>query len=105
MGTLIGTSILKGEDGYVVGKNATEYALQKLKGAQPRLSIVFCSSMYNYSDVVKAVREVTNNAPLIGCSTAGEFTEERTDQKSIAVALITSDNYKFYTAAGTGYCV
>lgn len=102
MGTKFVTGLAKGSSGYDVGKEAAKKALQKLGGDKVNLSIVFSSSKYNYQEVIKGVREITDHAPLIGCSSAGEFTEEELQKESIACALISSDTHKFFTGIGTG---
>ncbi len=53
-------------------------------------------------EIIRAVREVNQKTPLIGCSTAGEFTEEGLDRKSVSVAMISTDNYKFFTSIASG---
>jgi FIST N domain. len=75
MTTEFGTGIAKGENSFEVGKLAAQQAISKIK-REVNLSIVFSSSKYNYNEVVKGVRAITD-APLIGCSTAGEFTEKK----------------------------
>ncbi len=101
MNTKFTTGIAKGENSFEVGKTAAKQALSKMN-EKINLSIVFSSSKYNYKEVIKGVREVTNNAPLIGCSTSGEFTEERTEKNSVAVALISSDSCKFFLGINSG---
>jgi methyl-accepting chemotaxis protein len=102
MGTKFVTGLAKGNSGYDVGKEAATKAFQKLGGDKVHLSIVFSSPKYNYQDVLKGVREITDNAPLIGCSSAGEFTEEGVQKESVVCALISSDNHKFFTGIGSG---
>ena len=85
-----------GEDSFLVGKDVAGKALEKMKGEKIHLSIVFCSSEYNYVEVIKGIKEITQNAPLIGCSSAGEFTEERVGKKSVCCALISSNDHKFF---------
>jgi methyl-accepting chemotaxis protein len=46
---------------------------------------------------VSTVRELTGGAPLIGCSTAGEFTESDVALGSVAVSFIRSDDIRFFT--------
>lgn len=70
--------------------------MDKAGAKDASLSVVFVSTAYDYQAVVKGVREVTNNAPLIGCSTAGEFTEERVEKESVACAVISTDTHKFF---------
>ncbi len=89
-----------GEDSFLVGKDVAGKALEKMKGEKIHLSIVFCSSEYNYVEVIKGIKEITQNAPLIGCSSAGEFTEERVGKKSVCCALISSNDHKFFLGCG-----
>jgi methyl-accepting chemotaxis protein len=100
MTTEFGTGIAKGENSFEVGKLAAQQAISKIK-RKANLSIVFSSSKYNYNEVVKGVRAITD-APLIGCSTAGEFTEEKVEKESIAVGLISTDSCRFFLGMAEG---
>lgn len=102
MGTRFATGIAREQDSYRAGRKAAQKASGKLGRAAVDLCIVFSSSRYEYEAVLKGVNEVTGNAPLIGCSTAGEFTEEAVEKGSVACALISSDNHKFFTGIGKG---
>ena len=66
------------------------------------LSIIYSSKEYNYREVVDTIRAGTNNAPLIGASSAGEFNEESVETGSIAVGLLSSDDIKIYNAWASG---
>jgi methyl-accepting chemotaxis protein len=102
METKFVTGIAKGKDGFEVGKEAASQALAKL-GEKPDFAIVFSSSEYDYKKVIEGIRGVIGKeAKLIGCSSAGEFTEESVHKGSVALALIASDNYKFFTGLGRG---
>ena len=102
MATKLATGISKGEDSEKVAKEAVSQAKAKLDGGKVDLAMVYCSSKYDYQKVVNAVRASTNKAPLIGCSTAGEFTGDKVESGSIAVGLISSDEIKFFTAMAEG---
>ena len=102
MTTKFGTSLVKGKDSLKVGQEAAEKAMKKAGTKKIDLSVVFASSKYDYKEVVKGVRSVTNNAPLIGCSSSGEFTEEKTDKESVVCAVISSDTHKFFSGIGKG---
>ncbi|MFH1289022.1 MAG: FIST N-terminal domain-containing protein [bacterium] len=102
MATKFGTGFASGEDSFKVGQEAAKKAMVKINDEKVDLSLVFASSKYNYEAVVKAVREVTGKAPLIGCSSAGEFSEENVGEGSVVCAVIKSDTHKFYTGAGKG---
>jgi methyl-accepting chemotaxis protein len=86
----------------VAAKEAVQQAKEKLGADRVDLSIVYSSSEYDHREVVDIVREATNNAPLIGASTAGEFTEERVERGSVAVGLLSSDDIKISTALAEG---
>ncbi len=98
------TGIGYGSDEYTVAVSATSSAMSKLESENinliPKLVIVFTSVKYNAELVQKGIRSIAGSeAKIIGCSTAGEITEEGTaKQQSIAVMLIASDNVQFTTA-------
>lgn len=103
MQTKFATGIAKGKDGSEVGKKVATQALEKLEGKKVDFGIVFSSSDYEYKKVIEGIRQVIGReAKLIGCSSAGEFTEESAQKGSVALALISSDNYKFFTGLGKG---
>ncbi len=100
MSTKFVTGVSFGKNSFLVGKDVASKALEKMKGEKVHLSIVFCSSDYDYAEVIKGIKEVTQDAPLIGCSSAGEFTEEWIGNKSVCCALISSDTHKFFLGFG-----
>lgn len=103
MATKFVTSIVKGKDSLEVGREVATKALEKLEGKKPDFALVFSSSEYDYKKVIEGIREVIGKeAKLIGCSSAGEFTEEAIYKGSVALALISSDTHKFFTGLGKG---
>lgn len=102
MTTKFATATATGDNSFTAGQTAAREALSKISGSKPDLCIVFSSSKYDYQEVVKGVRSATGNAPLIGCSTAGEFTETFVGNNSVACAVISSDTHRFLTGMGTG---
>ena len=92
----------KGDRSIEVGKQAAEAALAGLEGATPSLAVVFCSSTYDYKEVLEGIRQVTKETPLVGCSSAGAFTERGVADKSVVVGLISSDIYRVFTGLGKG---
>jgi methyl-accepting chemotaxis protein len=94
------TGISKG--GAVAAKEAVLQAKEKLGRDRVDLAIVYSSSVYDHREVVDAVREATNDAPLIGASSAGEFTEEKVEKGSVAVGLLSSDDIKVFSAIADG---
>lgn len=102
MGTKLGTGLSKGKSGAAAAKEAVMQAKGGLGGGRVGLSILYSSSEYDHRAVVDVIREATNNAPLIGASTAGEFTEEKVERGSVAVGLLSSDDIKIFTALAEG---
>ena len=98
MTTRLATGLSKGKDSAAVATKAVLQAKEKLGECRVDLSIVYSSNLYDHSVVIDAVRKATNNAPLIGASTTGEFTEERVEKGSIAVGLLFSNDIKIFTA-------
>lgn len=80
MTTKLATGLSKGTNSAAVAIEALLQAKEKLGECRVDLSMVYSSSLYDHGVVVDAVRKATNNAPLIGASTAGEFTEERVEK-------------------------
>lgn len=100
MTTQFGTGFASGE-GAKAGATAAESALATIDG-DADFVLVFCSSAYEYSEVIDSIRGVTGDVPLIGASTAGEFTEDQAGEGGIALAAIASDEMAFYTGIGHG---
>ena len=99
MSTTFGTGLNKDNDGTAAATEAVRQATEKLGGgSRVDLAIVHASSKYDYQAVIDSVRAATGNAPLIGSSSSGEFTEGRVAAGSVAVGLIASDDIKFATA-------
>jgi methyl-accepting chemotaxis protein len=102
MTTTVATGIAKQKESSEAAKQAVEAALRKLDGKKPDLAMVYCGTAYDYETVVSTVRSLTENAPLIGCSTGGEFTEEEVGSGNVAVGLVASDSMVFHTAMAVG---
>ena len=94
------TGISKG--GAVAAKEAVLQAKEKLGRDRVDLAIVYSSSVYDHREVVDVVREATDNAPLIGSSSAGEFTEDKVERGCVAVGLLSSDDIKVFSAIAEG---
>ncbi|OEU61223.1 MAG: hypothetical protein BA867_10380 [Desulfobacterales bacterium S5133MH16] len=102
MGTKFTTGFSKANGSAEAAKEAVLTAKEKLEGGQVDLSMVYVSTEYDYTKVVDTVRKATNNAHLIGASSAGEFTEERVESGSVIVGLLSSDDIKVFTALAEG---
>jgi hypothetical protein len=99
--TAFGTGVSTAEDSFQAGKEAAQKASEKMKVA-PKFGITFVSSKYNYPDVLRGIKSVVPDAQLIGCSSAGEFTEDAVGTDSVVCAFITSSSHQFTTGLGKG---
>lgn len=103
METQVTTASKTGNDSFDVAQNAAQTAFDELDTDRVDFCQVFVSSKYEYQDTLNGIRSVIGDTPeLIGCSSSGEFTEDGVVDHSVTIALVTSDNLKFYTDLGTG---
>jgi hypothetical protein len=101
MPTLFTTGNSHAEDSFAAGAEAANNAMAKRNNQKAQLSIVFAGKNYNLDQAIEGFKSVTGNIPLIGCTSAGEFTEDAITNNSIVCALISSDNHQFFTGIGT----
>lgn len=103
LSTQFGTSIETGDDGATVGREAATAAFAEMDADRVDFCQVFASPRYDFEAVLSGVREVTGlDAVLVGCSSAGEFTDEGFSEGSVAVSLVASDNLNFFSGIGRG---
>ncbi len=95
-----GVGLSNNKDSYRAGYEAAKTAMQKIGDTKPDFLFVFSSVSMEQNNLMKGVREATDNAPLIGCSDAGEITSEGSFQKSVAVMAIKADQISFFTGLG-----
>jgi len=99
MATKLVTSLGKGRN---AAKDAVQHAREKLGDVPVTLSFVYSSPVYEPREVVDTVRAETDNAHLIGASSAGEFTEREVERESVVVGLLASDDIEVFTAIAEG---
>lgn len=100
MSILAGVGSSKNKDSYTAGYEACTVALEKLNGEKPDLTIAFASVSFDQAELVRGIREASGNAPLVGCTDAGEITNEGPAEKSVGVMAIKSDQVVFTTGIG-----
>ena len=104
MAAQFASGIADGEtgDGYGVGVEAGRDAASDLNGAAADFCQVFCTADFDYNDVLAGVRSVIGDEPaLIGCAGTGPFTDVRSVEAGVALALISSETMTFQTGLGT----
>lgn len=101
MATLAGVGMNRElADSYRAGYEAGKIAVKKMGGETPDFTFTFSSAAFDQNEVVRGVRDGTENAPGIGCSTAGEITNEGPGIKSVAVMAVKSDTVHFVSGLG-----
>jgi methyl-accepting chemotaxis protein len=101
MSTLFSTGLSAGSDGAEAAEGALDGALAGLDG-RPALALVYSSSEFDYDLVLEKVAEVLGDVPVVGCSTAGQFTESDVGTEAVSVALMQSESIRFSTAMAGG---
>ena len=96
-----GVSISKNQDTYLASREASKEALDKAGGAA-NLIIVFSSVAHNQEEVIKGIRAVSRDIPLVGCSDAGEITTQGPDSGKIAVMALNTDKIQYSLGVGRG---
>ena len=88
------------KDAYEAGFEACKQALEKSGEDKADLLVVFSSVSLDPEQIIRGVREAGNNAPIIGCTDAGNITNQGPSKNSVGVMAISSDQLKFYTGLG-----
>ncbi len=101
MSTLFSTGLSGGESGAAAAAGALDSAMEGLQG-RPDLALVYSSSEFDYGEVLNAVSERLGDVPVVGCSTAGQFTACEVGRETVSVALLESDEMRFSTALAGG---
>jgi hypothetical protein len=103
MGIKIATAIGKQEDASALGVQLAAEVKKGLGGQEIGLVLVFASSKYDHKSLMKSLRNEFGNVPLMGCTTAGEFTEKQVVKESVAITAFSVDaDYQFHVAMDTG---
>ncbi|PKM80291.1 MAG: hypothetical protein CVU89_14460 [Firmicutes bacterium HGW-Firmicutes-14] len=94
-----GTGCSVEENSLMAGRSAAETACKCLKKYEPALVMVYSSVKYNLEQVLKGVREITGNTPLVGGTTAGEYCHDFR-RGSVMVSVIASRYLSVRTGVG-----
>lgn len=100
MATQAGVGLSNNKDSRQAGYEACSLAMKKAGVENPDIVIAFSSAGLNQNDVVHGINEASNKAPLMGCSDAGQITNEGPNKGGVSVMVIKSDSIKF--TPGTG---
>ena len=74
---------------------------KSLKNQPPDALIVFASSKYNYSELLKAIEQACRPRIIVGCSSAGEFISDAQGEGSVSAVAMRSSDMQFAAGLGT----
>ena len=74
-------------------------ALSALSGRTPALSVVFASDDHDLESLVAGIRSAAGDAPLVGCTTAGELTADSAGSTGAVLFAVGGDGISACTAA------
>ena len=95
MANKIGSGRASGPDAQRASSEASRTALEGLQGAAPSFGFVFASPSLSLSECLRAAAKVAGGAKLVGCTTAGEFTERGLIHGGVAVMLVSTESPHF----------
>jgi len=101
MATWVGVGNSKRPDSFQAGAEAAQKALESMGQLHPDLVLVFASTRFDQEALLKGVTSATQDAPLAGCSTAGEILPTGFSRRSIVVMAIRSDSMQFSVGMGS----
>lgn len=100
MGTWVGIGSSRQSDSYRAGREAATKALDTMGQPHPDLVLLFASVRFEQDALLRGILSVTWDAPLVGCSTAGEILPEGPSRRSLVVMTIRSTTLKITTGVG-----
>lgn len=86
---------------FEAGAQACQQALKETS-KQADLIIVFSTSKYNQQQMLDGVRSISQDTPLVGCSTSGEITNEGPLSGYVTVMALKTDKIDFTIGLGRG---
>ena len=102
MATWVGVGASRISDSFRAGEEAAAKARQSMGQPTADLAFVFASVRFEPEPLLKGVRSVLPEVPLVGCSTAGEILGEGPSRRSVVVMAIRSDSLRIATGLGLG---
>src|SRR5687768_13868723 len=75
---------------------------ERMEGENPNVVIVFASSVYDYHDILRNIKKLSNPDIIVGSSSAGEFTSIDFGTESACAIALHSNEMKFSAGLGVG---
>ena len=95
MSTIIGTGISTKLDSFTAGKEAALTAYYQIGKNNPNVIIIFISTIFDQEVVIKGVKSIIRDVPLIGCSSIGSISIYGSCKDSVTAFIISSDSIMF----------
>ncbi len=102
MSIRIGVGTSENLDAFQAGKEAARAACQRAQEDFLDLLIVFASVKFDQQNLLRGIKSVSQNATIIGCSSAGEITNWGISNNAVAVMGFKSKGLRFSTGLGCG---
>ncbi|MBI4845715.1 MAG: FIST C-terminal domain-containing protein [Candidatus Omnitrophica bacterium] len=100
MAIAVGIGVSKELDSFTAGSSAATQALEKMGSTSPDLVFCFASSRFEHIKLIRGIKNIIPQAPLMGCTTAGEISSSGVEKKSICLLALKSNKIK--AALGLG---
>lgn len=88
-------------DAFRAGEEACRKAMEETEN-KAKLIILFSTSAFEQEGMLKGARSVSNEIPLVGCTTSGEITREGPVSKHVVAMALNSDTINFAIGIGKG---
>ena len=89
-------------DSAQAGEQIGERVRSALNGASPDALIVFASSKHDYGKLLQAIDRSCRPKAMVGCSSAGEFTNDAYNEGAASVVAIQSSDLRFHAVVSRG---
>lgn len=88
MGTVAGSGFSRANDALRAGRSVAHEALERLDGEMPDVLFVFTTDRYNQQDLLRSIRQVAGDVPLIGCCTGGVIGPDGTSSDGVSLLAL-----------------
>jgi hypothetical protein len=102
MATKTGSGFSRKENAVAAAREAVSQALKNMTGGPPDLLVVFASTVYDLKVLLKEIRATSGTSNIVGCTTAGEFTEAGPNSNSVEIMALKSDAMIFEPVKASG---
>jgi hypothetical protein len=100
--TIVGTGRSQKADTGEAAADAIAQARRGLEARQPSFGFVFAGPDHNLAKLMSSAGAAAGGASLVGCSTAGEFTEQGLTHGGVAALLVAADETDHRVAFARG---